>query len=70
MKYPSLDDGLPHRIQWIRDAQGNMKVLVDGQEVLSTVEFYYNKAFSGISLVNKGGAYEWGPINILEAANE
>jgi hypothetical protein len=70
LKYPSLDDGLPHRIQWIRDAQGNMKVLVDGQEVLSTVEFYYNKAFSGISLVNKGGAYEWGPITILEAAND
>ena len=70
LKYPSLDDGLPHRIQWIRDAQGSMKVLVDEQEVLSTVEFYYNKAFSGISLVNRGGVYEWGPITILEAANE
>ena len=70
LKYPVLDDGLPHRIQWIRDSQGNMKVLVDEQEVLSTVESYYNKAFSGISLVNRGGVYEWGPITILEAANE
>jgi hypothetical protein len=70
LKYPSLDDGIPHRIQWIRDSQGNMKVPVDGAEVLSTVEFYYNKAFSGISLVNKGGVYGWGPITILEAPKE
>lgn len=70
MKYPSLDDGALHRIQWIRDSQGNMKVLVDGKEVLSTVEIYYNEAFSGVSLVNRGGSYEWGPIKILEATRE
>jgi hypothetical protein len=68
LKYPSLDDGVLHRIQWIRDAQGNMNILVDGKEVLSTVELYYNKGFSGISFVNKGGIYEWGPISILEAS--
>jgi hypothetical protein len=47
-----------------------MKVLVDGKEVLSTVEIFYTKGFSGISLVNKGGIYEWGPINILEATRD
>lgn len=70
LKYPSLDDGVLHRIQWIRDYQGNMKVLVDGKEVLSTVEIYYKEGFSGISLVNKGGIYAWGPIKVLEAARE
>ena len=70
LKYPSLDDGVLHRLQWIRDSQGSMKVLVDGKEVLSTVEIYYNKAFSGISLVNRGGSYEWGPIKVLEATRD
>jgi len=69
-KYPLLDDGVLHRIRWIRDSQGNMKVLIDGKEVLSTVELFYKKNFSGISLVNRGGTYEWGPIKILEAPRE
>ena len=67
IKYPSLDDGVLHRVQWIRDTQGNMKVLVDGKEILSTVEVFYNKNFSGLSIINRGGTYEWGQINILEA---
>jgi len=67
VKYPSLDDGVLHRLQWIRDTQGNMKVLVDGKEVLSTVEVFYKKNFSGLAIINSGGTYEWGPINIFEA---
>jgi len=70
IKYPSLDDGALHRVQWIRDMQGNMKVMVDGKEVLSTVEVFYKKNFSGFSIINRGGTYEWGPINILEAPRE
>ena len=66
-RYPTLDDGSPHRIQWIRDSNGKMSVLVDEKEVLSTVEVFYKKDFSGISLINQGGIYEWGPIEILEA---
>lgn len=69
-KYPSLDDGVPHRIKWIRDSKGQMRVLVDGKEVLSTVEVFYRKNFSGIALVNRGGTYEWGPIQIIEASRE
>ncbi|MFC1868180.1 hypothetical protein ACFL0H_08620 [Thermodesulfobacteriota bacterium] len=70
IKYPSLDDGALHRVQWVRDTQGNMKVMVDGKEVLSTVEGFYKKNFSGFSIINRGGTYEWGPINILEAPRE
>lgn len=66
-QYPSLDDGAPHRIQWIRDSQGQMRILVDGKDVLSTYEFYYRGNFSGLALVNKGGIYEWGPIMVYQA---
>jgi len=66
-QYPSLDDGVPHRVQWIRTSQGQMRVLVDGKEALSTYENYYRSTFSGLALVNKGGTYEWGPITVLQA---
>ncbi len=66
-RYPNLDDGSPHRIQWTRDNEGHMRVLVDGREVLSTVEVFYRKDFAGIALINRGGTYEWGPIRVLQA---
>lgn len=63
----SLDDGVPHRIQWSRDSQDRLRVAVDGKEVLSTYEGYYWSPFAGLALVNKGGTYEWGPILVVEA---
>ena len=66
-QYPNLDDGAPHQLQWIRDSAGNMRVLIDGSEVLNTVELYYKEEFSGLALVNGGGTYEWGPIQVLQA---
>ncbi len=69
-KYPLLDDGNLHKIQWIRDLQGNIKVLVDGKEILSTVDVFYKDNFTGFTIVNRGGTYEWGPINIFEASDK
>jgi hypothetical protein len=69
-RYPALDEGTPHRVQWIRDVQGQMRVLVDGKEVLSTVEVFYKNDFAGLALVNRGGTYEWGTIRILQASQE
>ena len=66
-QYPSLDDGFPHRIQWSRDSQDRLRVVVDGKEVLSTYEGFYRNPFAGLALVNKGGTYEWGPILVLQA---
>lgn len=66
-QYPNLDDGLPHRIQWSRDVSGRMRVMVDGKEILSTYEIYYKDNFSGVAFVNRGGTYEWGPIQVLKA---
>ena len=50
-----------------RDVQGQMRVLVDGEEVLSTVELFYRDEFTGLALVNRGGLYEWGPIRAFKA---
>ena len=66
-QYPNLDDGAPHQLQWIRDSVGSMRVMIDGNEVLNTVELYYKEDFSGLALVNAGGTYEWGPIQVLQA---
>lgn len=66
-KYPVLDDGSPHQIQWIRDDAGRMNVLIDGDKVLSTVELFYRDDFKGLALVNRGGTYEWSSIKILKA---
>ena len=66
-QYPSLDDGMPHRIQWSRDSQDRLRVAVDGKEILSTYEGFYKSPFAGLALVNKGGSYEWGPILVVQA---
>jgi len=66
-QYPSLDDGATHRLQWMRDSQGKMRVMVDGKDVLATYEIYYRDNFTGLALVNKGGTYEWGPILVFKA---
>lgn len=65
-QYPVLDDGSLHKIQWIRDDEGHMRVLVDEKEVLSTVELFYRDDFKGLVLINRNGTYEWGPIKILK----
>jgi len=69
-QYPELDDGVLHRIQWIRDDEGKMRLLVDDKKILSTVEVFYRDDFAGLELVNDGGAYELGPIKILQAEKE
>jgi hypothetical protein len=69
-QYPELDDGVLHRIRWIRDDEGKMRVLVDDKKILSTVEVFYRDDFAGLELVNHGGTYELGPIKILQAEKE
>jgi hypothetical protein len=31
------------------------------------VEIYYRDNFSGLTLANRGGSYEWGPITVFQA---
>ena len=63
--YPNLDDGKPHRLQWIRDLNGNMKVLVDEKDVLKTAEVYYRDVFNGLALINRGGTYAWDSVKAM-----
>ena len=65
-QFVSLDDNIPHRIQWIRDSMGRMRILIDEKEVLSTYEFYYQGNFTGLAFVNRGGIYEVGPIMVYQ----
>lgn len=65
-QYVPLDDGAPHRIQWIRDSRGRMRVLIDEKEILSTYEFYYQQNFTGFAFVNRGGTYELGPLAVYQ----
>ena len=64
--YPLLEDGALHRIQWTRDVNGNMLVMVDGKTVISTVELFYRDAFTGFALANAGGIWEWDSVKILQ----
>jgi len=65
-QFVSLDDNVPHRIQWVRDSMGRMRILIDEKEVLSTYEFYYQGNFTGLAFVNRGGIYEVGPIMVYQ----
>ena len=65
LSYPNLDDNKKHRLQWIRDLNGTMRVLVDGKEILKTVELYYRQNFSGLAFDNKGGTYAWHSIKVM-----
>ena len=53
----TLEDNRLHTIEWTRDHFGEMVVIVDGQEAIRASDRYYNKNFSGLVLVNRGGDY-------------
>ena len=65
IRYSNLDDSKLHRLQWIRDLNGTMKVLVDGKEILQTAEVYYRDVFSGLALINKSGTYAWDSVKAM-----
>ncbi len=52
-----LADGRDHRIEWTRDTDGNMRVLVDGEMLIETFDRGVTGDFDGIALVNEGGDY-------------
>ncbi|SHI56813.1 hypothetical protein SAMN02745216_00168 [Desulfatibacillum alkenivorans DSM 16219] len=65
-EYPMLEDGRLHRIQWSRDMNGNMLVMVDGKTLIRTVELFYRDSFTGFALANQGGIWEWDSVRILQ----
>jgi hypothetical protein len=53
----NLEDGNAHVLQFTRDAQGNMKVLLDEHPVASAKDTSITGDMAGLLFVNSGGAY-------------
>jgi hypothetical protein len=53
----NLEDGRRHVIEWTRDRNGAMSVLVDGQELITATDRTITKPFDGFMLINSGGTY-------------
>jgi hypothetical protein len=51
----NLLDGVEHRIDWTRDANGEMVVRVDDKEVIRIVDRSFRDPFEGIRMLNGGG---------------
>jgi hypothetical protein len=52
-----FEGGQPHTIEWRRDLEGGMAVLVDGNEVMRTTDRALRERFNGFTLINLGGDY-------------
>lgn len=46
-----------HQLQWTRAKDGNMKVMLNGKDVLHSADRSYKDAFTGIDLNNSGGEF-------------
>ena len=53
----NLEDNRRHVIEWTRDRNGVMSVLVDGQELITATDRTIAKPFDGFMLINSGGTY-------------
>jgi len=53
----SLENNKRHLFEWTRDKAGLMKVMLDGQEVMSVTDKTITKPFDGLLFVNGGGSY-------------
>jgi len=60
----NLSDGRQHTLLWTRDTNGEMTVSVDGTELFKTTDRRFSNAFSGFTLVNRGGDYSIRQITI------
>jgi len=59
-----LEDGRAHQVELRRDRDGAMQVLVDGKELVRTVDKGLNDFFDGFTIVNGGGDYDFERIEI------
>ena len=61
----ALDDGLPHSIEWRRNSNGEMVVLIDDKEVIRTMDRAYGDRFDGFALINEGGEFDISEVSIF-----
>jgi hypothetical protein len=65
-----LEDGSAHTLEWRRQSNGEMVVLLDEKEIMRTVDRAYSDSFDGFTFINKGGAYELRDIAIFGSRQE
>jgi hypothetical protein len=53
----NLEDGAAHALVFSRDAQGNMKVTLDGQSAATAKDTSLTGDMTGLLFINSGGAY-------------
>jgi hypothetical protein len=53
----TFEDRKTHLLLWTRDINGNMKVSVDGQVVLTAMDREFSQDFSGLTVLNRGGDF-------------
>ena len=51
----SLEDGRRHVLEWTRDRNGVMNVVLDGQDMMQATDRTINKPFDGFLMINSGG---------------
>ncbi len=65
--YTDLDDGRPHNLEWRRAIDGEMVVILDGKEMIRALDRGSADDFDGFTIVNSGGEYTVGRIEIFGA---
>lgn len=60
----ALEDERTHSIEWTRDSDGRMVIMVDGTEVIHVVDRRFRDSFNGIAVINAGGDYALRSITI------
>jgi hypothetical protein len=53
----ALEDSKPHLLEWRRDRDGEMVVLIDGNELMRALDRGIQQPFDGLTFVNLGGEY-------------
>jgi hypothetical protein len=53
----NLEDGRRHVLEWTRDRNGAMNVVLDGQDMIQATDRTINKPFDGFLMINSGGTY-------------
>ena len=61
----SLEDNRTHFLEWRRKTDGEMVILVDGREILRTVDRGLQGDFEGFTVVNRGGDYTFSRIAVF-----
>ena len=53
----SLEDNRRHVLEWTRDRNGVMSVVLDGQDMMQVTDRTITKPFDGFLMINSGGTY-------------